>query len=41
MISRVSKRRAEGAAVLAAMAQMKPARRKFMVKLARALRDMQ
>ena len=29
----------EGVAVLQAMAQMKPARRKFMVTLARALRD--
>ena len=31
----------EGVAVLQAMAQMKPARRKFMVTLARALRDME
>ena len=31
----------EGVAVLEAMAQMKPARRKFMVTLARALRDME
>ena len=31
----------DGAAVLQAMAQMKPARRKFMVTLARALRDME
>ena len=32
--------RNEGVAVLEAMAQMKPSRRKFMVTLARALRDM-
>ena len=31
----------EGVAVLEAMAQMKPIRRKFMVTLARALRDME
>ena len=31
----------EGVAVLEAMAQMKPSRRQFMVKLARALRDME
>jgi hypothetical protein len=31
----------EGVAVLQAMAQMKPGRRKFMVTLARALRDME
>ena len=31
----------EGVAVLQAMAMMKPARRKFMVTLARALRDME
>ena len=31
----------EGVAVLQAMAQMKPARRKLMVTLARALRDME
>ena len=31
----------EGVAVLQAMAQMKPARRKFMVTLTRALRDME
>jgi hypothetical protein len=31
----------EGVAVLQAMAQMKPARRKFMVTLARTLRDME
>ena len=31
----------EGVAVLQAMAQMKPGRRKFMVTLARALRNME